>query len=158
VPPGFALVIGIGAGLGFALKHYFLVVPALLELWLFLRQRRRLVDRPAGDRGAGSRGLLYAGAILLFARDFLTVTLPMIRLAYGVTGAPALAQLFQPLLPAQLGHRRGCGVPPALGSRSAKRIRPVAAGRCDRFRARLLHPGQGCPIMPSRCSGAVQSP
>ncbi|MES2120696.1 MAG: hypothetical protein V4513_08995 [Pseudomonadota bacterium] len=98
VPPGFALLIGIGAGLGFALKHYFLIVPALLELWLFLRQRRGWSLVRPEIAGLAAVGLLYAGAILLFARDFLTVTLPMIRLAYGVTGAPALAQLFQPLL------------------------------------------------------------
>lgn len=98
LPPGLALLIGIGAGLGFALKHYFLVVPALLELWLFLRQRGGWsVIRPE-IAGLATVGLLYAGAILAFAPDFLTVILPMIRLAYGATGAPALSQLFQPLL------------------------------------------------------------
>lgn len=36
VSPILAFCIGAGAALGFALKHYFLIVPAALELWLFL--------------------------------------------------------------------------------------------------------------------------
>ncbi len=36
VAPALALVIGAAAALGFALKHYFLIVPLLLELWLVL--------------------------------------------------------------------------------------------------------------------------
>jgi hypothetical protein len=98
VPPRLALLVGIGAGLGFALKHYFLIVPLLLELWLAARQRRSWSALRPEIAGVALVGLLYAGAIGLWARDFLTLMLPMIRLAYGSTGAPAFAQLFQPAL------------------------------------------------------------
>src|SRR5207302_1198915 len=39
VSPFLAALIGIGAGLGFGLKHYFLIVPAALDLWLLAAQR-----------------------------------------------------------------------------------------------------------------------
>jgi hypothetical protein len=40
IPPFLAILVGTGAALGFALKHYFLIVPALLELWLFASDRK----------------------------------------------------------------------------------------------------------------------
>lgn len=98
LPTALALPIGVGAGLGFALKHYFLLVPVLLELWLAVGRRRAWTALRPELAGMALVGLLYAVAIFLRAPDFLTVTLPMIRLAYGSTGAPGLAQLFQPLL------------------------------------------------------------
>lgn len=98
VPSALALLVGVGAGLGFALKHYFLIVPALLELWLAVDQRRQWKALRPEIATMALVGLLYAGAILVGAADFLTVTLPMIRLAYGSTGAPSFTQLFQPVL------------------------------------------------------------
>lgn len=98
VSPGLAVFIGVGAGLGFALKHYFLIVPALLELWLLARRRRSWSPFRPEIAAMLAVGLAYAGAILLWARDFITITLPTICLAYGSTGAPSLSQLFQPVL------------------------------------------------------------
>ena len=98
VAPWLALLIGIGAGLGFALKHYFLVVPAMLELWLAARQRRDWKAARPELAALALVGMFYAGAILFWARDFLTTILPMIRLAYGSTGAPSFAELFQPVI------------------------------------------------------------
>ena len=96
VPALLALLVGAGAGLGFALKHYFLIVPALLELWLLAFQRRQWSPwRPEIFAMAGV-GALYACAILWLERDFLDRIVPLVRLAYGVTGAPAWRQLFGP--------------------------------------------------------------
>lgn len=102
VPRPFALLIGIGAGIAFALKHYFLIVPALLELWLLvgLRGSYRFVRPEIAVMGLV--GLLYAIAILIFLPDFLTAAVPLILLAYGATGAPHLGDLFQPAVIAGL--------------------------------------------------------
>ena len=93
VPTALAALIGAGAGLAFALKHYFLIVPAALELWLALRLRRdwRLL-RPE-MLAITATGILYALAILLWARDYLTNMVPLIRLAYGVVGASSFQQV-----------------------------------------------------------------
>jgi hypothetical protein len=96
VPALLAVLIGAGAALGFALKHYFLIVPALLELWLLAGKGRHW--RPLRPETAAivAVGLAYAAAILIWARDFLTVILPLLRLAYGATGAPSFRHLFPP--------------------------------------------------------------
>jgi len=96
VSPLLAAAVGTGAALGFALKHYFLIVPALIELWLLAKQRRAY--RPARPEIAAivAVGCAYATAIVVIAPDWLTRTLPLIRLAYGATGAPALRYLFGP--------------------------------------------------------------
>jgi hypothetical protein len=91
-----AAAIGIGAALGFALKHYFLLVPVLLELWLLAGQRRRWRPLRAETLAIAATGLVYAAAFGLFARDYLTAALPLILLAYGVTGAERFIDLLQP--------------------------------------------------------------
>ena len=96
VPAWLAALVGTGAAFGFALKHYFLVVPILLELWLLLSRRRGW--RPVRPETAAIVlvGLAYAVSILLFAPDFLAVIVPLVRLAYGTTGTPHLVDLLQP--------------------------------------------------------------
>jgi hypothetical protein len=98
VPALLAVLIGLGAALGFALKHYFLVVPITLELWLLVGAGRRW--RPWRPEAAAivAVGLIYAAALLIWARDFLTVVLPLLRLAYGATGAPSFRHLFPPAM------------------------------------------------------------
>jgi hypothetical protein len=96
VPAGLAILIGIGAALGFALKQYFLLVPTALELWLLagLRGRWRAA-RPETAAIVGV-GLGYAAALVALERDFLTTIVPLIRLANGVFGAPSLSYMFGP--------------------------------------------------------------
>jgi hypothetical protein len=98
VSPALAAGIGLGAALGFALKPYFLLVPVLLELWLFAAQRRSWRPLRPETLALAGAGLLYASAIAIFARDYLSATLPLVRLAYGVTGAPHFVDLFQPFV------------------------------------------------------------
>lgn len=96
VPTTLAILIGFGAALGFALKHYFLITPALLELWLLFRLGRAYrLFRPEVIAIA-ALGAAYAVAILVFAPAWITDILPLLRLAYGATGAPALRYLFGP--------------------------------------------------------------
>ena len=89
-----ALLVGAAAGLGFALKHYFLIVPVLLELWLVVRLHRDWRALRPETIAVAAIGMLYAFAILVFAPGYLTNMLPLIRLAYGIVGAPSLGQVF----------------------------------------------------------------
>lgn len=96
VPPLLALLIGIGAASAFALKHYFLIVPALLELWLMASRGRRWRGICPETLGIVAVGVAYGGAILLFAGDYLTKMLPLVRMAYALTGVSGPHHLFGP--------------------------------------------------------------
>jgi hypothetical protein len=77
-----AAVTGLLAALAFALKHYFVMVPALLELWLLYRQRdawRPL--RPEAIVLLVAAGC-YAAAVAAFSPEFLTAIVPRIGTAY----------------------------------------------------------------------------
>ena len=91
-----ASLIGAFAAFGFALKHYFLLVPILLELWLIAGQRRAWRPFRPETLAIAAVGVAYAAALALWASNYLTVALSLILLAYGVTGAEHLVDLFQP--------------------------------------------------------------
>jgi hypothetical protein len=91
-----AILVGAGAALGFALKQYFLIVPVLLELWLIVGLGRRYRPIRPETVAIVAVGAAYAAAIFLFAPAWLTNIVPLIRLAYGATGAPELHFLFGP--------------------------------------------------------------
>ena len=97
VSPLIAALIGVGAALGFALKHYFLIVPAALELWLLTGQGRHWRPLRPETAAIASVGFAYALAIMLFEPDFLTTIVPLNRLAYGVLGAPGVRYMFGPM-------------------------------------------------------------
>ena len=96
VPSSLAILIGAGAALGFALKHYFLIVPIFLELWLCVGLKRRWRPFRPESVTLVAVGILYAAAIVLLKRNFLTEAVPLTRLAYGVFGAPSLRYLLGP--------------------------------------------------------------
>jgi hypothetical protein len=123
VSPGFAFVVGAGAAVGLALKHYFLLVPVLVELWLLAGQGRKWRPFRAETIAVAAVGTLYAGAFAFFARDYFSVQLPLILLAYGVTGAERVVDLFQPavltalatlLLLVATSRRAGSGLAAAM--------------------------------------------
>jgi len=71
-------------------------VPALLELWLFASNRKswRLV-RPE-TLGLVAVGVTYAAAIIVIAPEWLINVVPLLRLAYGATGATTFWGLLGP--------------------------------------------------------------
>jgi hypothetical protein len=91
-----ALAIGVMAALGFALKHYFVIVPAGLELWLFLRLR--FGWRPVRPETVALVALAaaYALALVHFAPDFFKIIVPLVNLAYDGYKVPSLDQLAKP--------------------------------------------------------------
>src|SRR5260221_5815281 len=96
VSPFLAIAIGVGAGLGFALKHYFLIVPGALELWLLACTGRRWRPLRPETLGMAGVGAGY-GAALLVEHDYLTRMVPLVRLAYRQFGPPrSIISLFNP--------------------------------------------------------------
>lgn len=93
---GLAILVGMGAALGFALKHYFLVVPALLEAWLLAGLGKRWRPLRPETLAIAGVGAAYAAALALLEPDFITNIVPLIRLAYGAFGAPSFKYLFGP--------------------------------------------------------------
>jgi hypothetical protein len=96
LPRGLASCVGAGAALGFALKPYFLLAPLSLELWLLAGRGREWRPIRVETIAVVAVGSLYAVALLLFARDYLSIELPLLLLAYRVTGAERVVDLFQP--------------------------------------------------------------
>ncbi len=96
VSPSLAAAIAAGAALGFALKHYFLIVPILLEAWLVIGAGRRWRAVRPETVVIAATGFAYAAAVLVFAPDFVRTIIPLLRLAYGDVGAPSVRYLFGP--------------------------------------------------------------
>ncbi|WP_327754438.1 GtrA family protein [Sphingobium sp. SJ10-10] len=82
MPRKVAFSVGFFAAYGFALKHYFIAIPLLLELWLFLHQRRHWQLIRPETLTLALCALLYALSVLLWAPEFFTRMLPMILTAY----------------------------------------------------------------------------
>jgi hypothetical protein len=76
-----AILCGILAAFGIALKPYFLLVPVVLEILLLVRTRR-LPFRPENLALAGSL-VAYALSVLLFARAYFVASLPMLMIYQG---------------------------------------------------------------------------
>ena len=97
VPALLAVCVGIGAALGFALKQYFLVVPAALELWLIAGVGRRWRPLRPETLAVAGVGAAYAAALII-EHDYLTRIVPLVRLAYGQFGPHSMRFLFNPYL------------------------------------------------------------
>ena len=99
VPIWLALSVGIGSAAGFALKHYFVGVPLLLELWLALGVRRDWRPVRSETLALVLSAIAYVVAILIITPGYFEVSVPELRLAYGATGAVDLPHLFRPAQP-----------------------------------------------------------
>lgn len=83
-----ALMVGLLASGGFALKHFFIAVPLLLELWLLIKCQRKYKPLRSETLVLVSAAFIYAAAILKFAPDFFAIQLPMVMTAYGGYSKP----------------------------------------------------------------------
>lgn len=96
VSPMLAAAIGLSAGLGLALKPHFLAVPLLVECWHLMALRRAYRPLRPETVALAAVGVAYPAAVLLFAPDYLAVTLPLLRSAYGAVASSAVVS--SPLL------------------------------------------------------------
>ena len=97
-----ALAIGLFAAPFFALKHYFILVPLLLEIWLLWERRRNWQPMRPETIALVGAALLFAGAILVFAPEYLTKIVPLLAIAYGDFRPPILAVLLNSVVPVLL--------------------------------------------------------
>jgi hypothetical protein len=78
-----AAAVGAIAGIGFAIKPHYLLVPAVLEAMLLWRRRRRLSSVLQPETLAlGTVVASYAAAIAIFTPDYLTRAVPYALQAY----------------------------------------------------------------------------
>jgi hypothetical protein len=74
--------IAVLAALAFALKPYFLVIPALVEMYLLLVRGWRLSMRDPIPWAMAAVWVIYAASLPLLFPDYLDVMLPLISVAY----------------------------------------------------------------------------
>lgn len=98
VPWTLALAAGLLATPMVALKHYFVLLPVLLEIWLAYRQRRWRPFRPE-TLCLMVGALAYGGAILTFTPLYLTELAPVLSQTYGAFRGSPLMLVFNRLVP-----------------------------------------------------------
>jgi hypothetical protein len=99
VPLWLAVLVGVQGATGFALKHYFVAVPVLLECWLAYGVRRQWRPVRPETLALAVGALAYAAAIALLTPEFLTVSLPETTLAYGAATVPEWRYMLRPAQP-----------------------------------------------------------
>ena len=91
VPSGLALGVGLLAAVGIALKHYFIAVPLLLELWVVVATRRNYRPFRPETLAFAAAASCYALAVWQFAPAYITHQLPMVLAAYEGYSLPIIA-------------------------------------------------------------------
>ncbi len=94
--PLLAMGVAVLAAYGFALKHYFVSVPVLLEAWLILHQRTRWRPWRPELIVLAVLAFAYAAAIVIVAPGFFTINLPMIEAAYFASSESLFFVLVKP--------------------------------------------------------------
>jgi hypothetical protein len=122
VPRGFAAAIGVAVSFAFALKHYFLIAPALIELWLLIGRRRAYRPLRPETIALAAMAMLYAVAMLRISPEYLTRIVPLNRVAYMVDGTSGTHDMMRPL---QFYWLIACA--PLLVESKALRPAPLAA-------------------------------
>ena len=97
VNPLFAAAIGATACFGFALKHYFLIVPVLIELWLLIEQRRTYRPFRPETLAVAAMGVLYAIAVATITPRFLTHVIALDHIVYAKVAKASLADMIRPI-------------------------------------------------------------
>jgi hypothetical protein len=83
--PALLITLAFGA-YGFALKHFFVLVPVLIEGFMWLRTGRSYRPIRFETLGLAACAVLYTLALILFAQDFFTRIVPLVVLAYANFG------------------------------------------------------------------------
>ncbi len=81
-----AILVGIMSAYGFALKHYFVLLPIVLEAWLLLRQKRAWRPFRPENITLALCALAYGLAVWKFTPHFLTRMLDLVQTTYFAFG------------------------------------------------------------------------
>lgn len=81
-----AIFVGLLSAYGFALKHYFVLLPLILEAWLLWRQKRAWRPFRPENLTLALCAIAYAAAIWKFTPDFLGRMLDLVQTAYFAFG------------------------------------------------------------------------
>jgi hypothetical protein len=81
-PPWMVIGIAVLSAYGFALKHYYLVIPIGVEIWLLLQLKRSWQIFRLETLILAGLGAVYGVAVLTLAPHFLTDIVPLIGLSY----------------------------------------------------------------------------
>ena len=93
--PNILMISGLAA-VGLALKHYFVLVPILLEIWYFLSHRRPTkLFRPETFM-LGFCAVIYVAAIAYYTPGFATKIIPLVASAYHGYERGFIVQLLRP--------------------------------------------------------------
>lgn len=82
VSSSLALAIGVAAAFGFALKHYFVLVPVVLELWFLWHSRNVWKSCRVEVFALGLSAIAYLACIAIFTPDYFRLIVPMVSDAY----------------------------------------------------------------------------
>lgn len=94
VPRWQAVAVGIAAGVGLSLKPYFMAAFLCVELLVLLRTQKVMLLVRHESLAVVATILAYAGALLIWAPDYLTIAIPLIQPVYFGFEVP-VAQVFQ---------------------------------------------------------------
>lgn len=95
-------IVGLVAGLGLAFKPYFLVVPAMLELYQMIRRRSIVAAFRPETLCAATVIALYAGTVVLLHPEYIDRIVPYGVLVYEAYAKPFAYAFLQPKLPSIL--------------------------------------------------------
>ncbi|MFN8733060.1 MAG: hypothetical protein ACK5ZD_07850, partial [Hyphomonadaceae bacterium] len=81
-----AILVGVLSAYGFALKHYFVLLPIVLEVWLLWRQKRAWRPFRPENITLAVCAIAYGLAVWKFTPDFLTRMLDLVQTTYFAFG------------------------------------------------------------------------
>lgn len=93
IHPGIATLIGVMAGLGFALKPFFLVTPCLIELYFIIKRRHLFAWVRIESLVILGVLMLYFASIFLWQPDYIKVVLPFVFRYYFPAAAAPWSQI-----------------------------------------------------------------
>jgi putative flippase GtrA len=85
--------IGVLAAMGFALKHYFVLVPVALEIWYLFQHRQVRHFIRAETVALGVVALGYAACVLIFTPAFFSSIVPLVNGSYHGYEKPFIFQI-----------------------------------------------------------------
>lgn len=97
LPTVLVLAIALLATPAFALKHYFALIPIMLEIWLIWRRKRSWQPFRLETVALAAGAISYLGAILAVTPDYIATIVPALHLVYGDARMSILTIMVTPM-------------------------------------------------------------